>query len=126
MSARAHPERDLQIQVVRWLALNFAGDRDVEFVAINPLPPRTSPRIGGLMRAMGGFAGWPDLLVIRAGCSPLFIEIKAPKGRLSVAQHECHWRLQQAGARVVVIRSLDELAVALRDLGWPIRARRAA
>lgn len=52
---------------------------------------------------------WPDILIVFGGGQAGFIETKSKRGRVSEGQAECHRRLQELGARVIVPRSLEEV-----------------
>jgi hypothetical protein len=60
---------------------------------------------GKRLKDEGVLAGVPDLFL--PGLR-LFIEMKAPKGKLTVSQAECHGKLEECGYRVAVCRSLEE------------------
>lgn len=53
--------------------------------------------------------GVPDRVVVRAEGVIVFVELKARRGRLSLPQELCIKRLRKLGARVEVLRSLDEV-----------------
>jgi len=78
----------------------------------------------GKLKGMLAVAGLPDFGVIDSG-KIMWIEVKAPKGRVSPAQALCHQALRRAGAPVYVIRSLDEAIAALRQAGVPLRVAEA-
>ena len=66
-------------------------------------------------------AGWPDLELFidrawwRADLpwSPIFLEIKTPKGRVSPAQTAVHAELQAAGCAVEIVRSVEDVTEVL-------------
>jgi hypothetical protein len=60
---------------------------------------------GKRLKDEGVLAGVPDLFL--PGLR-LFIEMKAPNGRLTAAQKECHRMLEGCGYRVAVCRSIGE------------------
>ncbi len=68
---------------------------------------------GAKLKAAGLKAGAPDILIVYRG-QALFIELKGPKGRLSPVQHETHYQIGEAGARVAMCRSVDEVETYLR------------
>jgi len=53
--------------------------------------------------------GWPDISGVLPGGRAFFVEVKSLRGRLSHAQLACHARLREAGAVVVVARSLEDV-----------------
>lgn len=116
------PEQVLQRACVEFLR-QCAPDGLV-YTAINPVPAK-SKAVAGISKAMGMQAGIPDLLMVWKGRA-IFIEFKAPGGRLSPAQIDCQAGLMLAGALVHTVKSLDEFADFLATAGIPIRARIAA
>jgi hypothetical protein len=60
---------------------------------------------GKRLKDEGVLAGVPDLFL--PGLR-LFIEMKAPNGRLTAAQEECHRMLEECGYRIAVCRSMEE------------------
>ena len=78
---------------------------------------------GAILKSIGYSAGTPDILVIDGGRA-VWLELKAPKGRVSDAQRACHEALHLAGAIVHVVRSLDEAIAALRWSCVPLREDR--
>jgi len=80
---------------------------------------------GAILKAMGLKAGIPDVLIIHRG-RPIFIELKAQNGRLSLAQQAMHNKLTIAGALVAVCRSVDEVQQILECVGIDLRAKVAA
>lgn len=101
---RANPEKRIETACIRALrSLGF-------FVDENSQP----------QRARGCTPGKPDLFVVHERWRlAAFIEVKAPKGRLSTAQRVWH-RNVNAVVPVLVVRSVDELLHDLRALGAPI------
>lgn len=110
---RAGPERSLQQALARFSQV--------------ALPPPiwwgAIPGGDGRRTLTPGYQrGTPDWLVIHEGRA-LFFELKSAKGRVSVHQGDCGWRLNQAGAKVFIIRSMEGYEEALRLSGVPLRAR---
>lgn len=60
------------------------------------------------LKAMGTRAGVPDLCFVRHG-KAYFIELKAPKGRVSEPQSNAMTEITRAGAPVAICRNLDEV-----------------
>ena len=58
-------------------------------------------------KEMGLLRGFPDLVLVCNGHT-LFLEVKAPKGRLSADQRAVHEALRHNGADVRVLRSIHE------------------
>lgn len=74
-----------------------------------------------MTRAVGYVSGTPDILVVH-DWTPIFFELKAPKGRVSDTQKETHDALRSAGADVFVVRSIFEVCEHLKGCGVPLRA----
>jgi hypothetical protein len=68
------------------------------------------------LKAMGTRAGVPDLVFVRHG-KAYFIELKAPKGRVSEAQSGALTEIQRAGAPVAICRNLDDVLACWRKWG---------
>src|SRR5262245_11721224 len=82
-----------------------------------PLGGLRSKIEAAIMRGLGVTRGCPDLLIVLEGRAH-FLELKAPRGRVSAAQHECHKALRAAGATAAVANNIDE---ALELLGsWQV------
>lgn len=79
---------------------------------------------GAQLKAIGLQAGVPDILVIYCGRT-YFIELKAPRGRLSEAQETCHPRIWEAGAPVGIAKSVDDVRSLLAGWGIPTREAQA-
>jgi hypothetical protein len=52
--------------------------------------------------------GWPDLTAIFPTGETVFVELKTKTGRLSESQKAIHSRIQQQGAIVYVVRTIEE------------------
>ena len=76
------------------------------------------------MKRAGVKAGVPDILVVHGGFA-FFIELKADKGRVSVAQEIVRDALGMAGAKWCCCRSIDDVAFILNQWNVPLRARAA-
>lgn len=94
--------------------------------------PHHSPgegKRGPLARAQlvqSGFCtGWPDFEIVHQG-RIYFIELKAVRGVVRKTQRETHRRLLEAGAPVMVCRSLADVEAGLRGLQLRLRASVAA
>lgn len=74
---------------------------------------------GRRLKSEGMRPGFPDLLVYGAGGQHMLMEVKAAKGRVSDAQHECIAELQRRGVHVAVVRSIDDALAAVAE--WPSR-----
>lgn len=72
--------------------------------------------IGGLcLKFVSSINGVPDRVVVYQG-RVVFVELKAPNGRLSSLQRVRHAELRSAGAEVQVIACKDEVDSFLRNL----------
>lgn len=76
-----------------------------------------SPIEAKILKALGVVAGAPDLLIVADGRA-YFLELKAPRGRVSAAQRECHEALRAAGAAVAIADNIDEALELLQS--WEI------
>ena len=89
-------EKSIQSAIVDWLRLR--GRLVFEF-----------GKPGGHRELRGSLpVGFPDLLTIRDGWY-VFLEVKAPGGRLSQAQRALHAEMRGAGCHVYVVRSLEDV-----------------
>lgn len=79
---------------------------------------------GKVMKRTGEIkAGAPDIIVIHAGRC-IGIELKAPEGGgLKDAQKAFRDRMKICGSPYFMIRSLDQMEAALKELDIPIKAR---
>jgi hypothetical protein len=108
------PEQTLQRAVVehlQWRARPGAWWTHV------PLGGARSKVEAAILRGLGTRAGTPDLLIVADGRA-CFLELKAPRGRVSAAQRECHTALRAAGATVAVANNIDEAVELLES--WEI------
>lgn len=76
----------------------------------------------GMTTTPGYASGTPDLLIIWNGIAQ-WIELKAERGRLSVAQKAMHLVLERAGSPVYTARSLAEVEQVLLGLGIVPKAK---
>lgn len=94
------------------------------------------PRYGAKLERMGLKPGWPDILVQHQGSFGL--ELKTQNGRLTrtrlvrnrrgglrqvTGQEEMFPRLQRAGMKIAICRSVDDVLAALEGWGVPLRRR---
>jgi hypothetical protein len=130
MTRRRTPEADLQRAVVQ--ALRFALPRTaiIHHCAneVTEAGPRGARR-QAILVGMGVHAGFADLMVLCEG-RVLFLELKAPKGRLRPVQEEFRDAVLAQGFGWALVRSLDDALGALADFGLATRIapapRRAA
>ena len=130
MNRRSTPEADAQRAIVQ--ALRFALPRDaiVHHCAneVTEAGPRGAKR-QSILVGMGVHAGFADLMVLCDG-RVLFLELKAPKGRLQPEQEAFRDAVQAQGFGWALVRTLDDALAALADNGFTSRmqipARRVA
>ncbi len=115
---RRHEEDDLQAQLAQYLPLALPRDAVLHH---SPGEGLRSPGARAALVRSGFCAGWPDLEIVWQS-RIYFIELKAARGSLSKAQHATHRRLLEAGAPVVLCRTLPAVEAALRLAGLPLRA----
>ncbi len=129
MTRRGTPEADLQRAVVH--ALRFALPRtSIIHHSANEVtePGPRGARRQAILTGMGVHPGFADLMVISGG-RVLFLELKAPKGRLRPSQEAFRDAVRAQGFGWALVRSLDDALGALADHGFTTRiapARRAA
>ena len=129
MTRRGTPEADLQRAVFH--ALRFALPRTAIIHHSANEVTEPGPRGGrrqAILTGMGVHPGFADLMVISGG-RVLFLELKAPKGRLRPSQEAFRDAVQAQGFGWALVRSLDDALGALADHGFTTRiapARRAA
>lgn len=111
---RGNPEAALQRSIIdrlRWLGV---------LCHHSPNEGKRAAVTGRRLKGEGMRPGWPDLACYGTGGEHALLEVKAPKGRLSPAQVECHATLRMHGAFVAVVTSQDEAVQALRDAGFTL------
>ena len=116
---RLHLEDDLQESVCTFL--KWALPLDATYWAV-PNGGLRHTREAARMSRLGVRAGIPDLHVVYAG-RLYCLELKAPKGTLSVSQVQVIDRLKQCSVPTVVVKSLGEVELALKAWGIPMSAR---
>lgn len=108
---RASPEAQIQRAIID--RLRFHGVLCVHV----PNAGKRSAVSGRRLKGEGMRPGFPDLLCIQRGRA-WFLEVKAPRGRLSSAQVECHAELGRHAFPPTVVTSQDEAVEALRAAGF--------
>ena len=109
-------EAAIQASIVQWARLVAPG----AIIFAVPNGGWRSKREAALLKWTGVVAGVPDLAVVSRG-KACFLEVKTGKGRLSPEQAAMLARLQEMGAGVAVVRSIDEARAAFK--GWGIETR---
>ena len=115
---RQYDEAKLQRAVHRYLGLALPHDA-THFAIPNGL--MRSKRAAARAKGEGVKAGVCDLCVIWRGHA-YFIELKTPRGQMSMAQRAMRDLLLHCGAAVMVCRSVEEVERALREATVPLRA----
>mgnify|MGYP001547995774 CR=1 FL=1 len=111
------PEQQLQIACVRLAAVI------VPHVVLWATPNggyRTKAE-AGILKAMGAVQGVPDLCCVLPQGGIGFLELKAPKGKLSPAQIQFRERVEDWGALWAEIRTIEDFERTLR--AWFPRER---
>ena len=129
MRRRGTPEADLQRAVVHALRLALPRDTIIHHSPneVTDPGPRGARR-QAILVGMGVHPGFADLMVLSGG-RVLFLELKAPKGRLRPSQKAFRDAVQAQGFGWALVRSLDDALGALADHGFTTRiapARRVA
>ena len=109
LATRRRPEQALQRSVVEHL--QWRARPNIWWTHI-PLGGARSKIEAAIFKGLGVRRGAPDLLIVIDGRA-CFLELKAPGGRVTAAQHECHAALRAAGAEVVVATDIDAALAAL-------------
>lgn len=76
---------------------------------------------GRRFKLLGVTAGIPDLFLAIGDGRVYALEVKAPKGRVSPEQREIMDRLHHLGVECAVVRSIDDVRLALK--AWNVRTR---
>jgi hypothetical protein len=121
MTRRGTPEADLQRSVVQ--ALRFALPCTVIIHHCANEVTETGPRGAkrqAILVGMGVHAGFADLMLLCDG-RVLFLELKAPKGRLRPDQEAFRDAVLAQGFGWALVRSLDDALGALADHGFATR-----
>ena len=121
MMRRGTPEADLQRAVVEVLRFTLPKGAIVHHCAneVTEPGPRGARR-QAILVGMGVHAGFADLMVLSQG-RVLFLELKAPKGRLRPEQEAFREAVQAQGFGWALVRSLDDALGALADQGFTTR-----
>ncbi len=121
MTRRGTPEADLQRAVVSALRFALPKGAIVHHCAneVTEAGPRGAKR-QAILVGMGVHPGFADLMVLCDG-RVLFLELKAPKGRLSDDQVAFRDAVRAQGFGWALVRSLDDALSALADHGVTTR-----
>lgn len=130
MKRRGTPEAGLQRAVVQALRVALPRTAIIHHSAneVTEPGPRGAQR-QAILVGMGVHRGFADLIVLCDG-RVLFLELKAPKGRLRPEQEAFRDAVDAQGFGWALVRSLDDALGALADHGFTTRitgpARRPA
>jgi hypothetical protein len=121
MNRRGTPEADLQRAVVQSLRVVLPRAAIIHHCAneVTEPGPRGAKR-QAILVSMGVHSGFADLMVICDG-RVLFLELKAPKGRLRPAQEAFRDAVLAQGFGWALVRSLDDALGALTEHGFTTR-----
>lgn len=109
-----HLEDKEQIALVTWLRLMATKHPELALAYHTPNGGYRDPRTAAKFKALGVRAGvWDIFLPVPA--PGLWIEMKAPKGRLTVEQAKWREQLEPFGYRFAVCYSWPEAARAIAD-----------
>jgi hypothetical protein len=114
-------EAQIHRSIVDWLAVVLPHDSVVHH---SPNEGRHKVQYRVLQKHFGVRAGWPDLeLFINpefwkepGAWSPIFLEIKKPKGRVSDNQRDVIAELKAVGCYAFIVHDIDEVREALSEL----------
>ncbi len=121
MMRRGTPEADAQRAIVSALRIALPRDAIVHHCAneVTEAGPRGAKR-QAILVGMGVHPGFADLIVL-SDRRVLFLEVKAPKGRLRPAQEAFRETVLAQGFGWALVRSVDDALGALADHGFTTR-----
>lgn len=110
-----HTESRLQVSCVRWFRLQYPKYANNLFAI--PNGGKRNSIEASIMKYEGVTAGVPDLFLamVMSDGPGLFIEMKTPDGKASMAQKEMQAVLSKQGYAVVTCRSLQEFMDTIND-----------
>lgn len=113
-SDREHAE---QVAVIQWAELSCGRHPDLGLLYAIPNGGHRHRGVAGKLRAEGVRSGVPDLClpVARGGAHGLYIEMKAPGGRVRPEQKWWRERLREQGYCSVVCVGAEQAVCALRS-----------
>jgi hypothetical protein len=114
---RQRLEETTQRAIVAWIELcvPYAIPIAIPNGARRTFAGRATNGVPGLRK------GAPDLVVALPGGKVLWLEVKAPSGRVSADQIALHGKLNARGHTVAVVRSIDDVRRAFHVLGVETR-----
>jgi hypothetical protein len=118
----APSERAVHSAVLCWLRAVLPGQA---YIHHSPNEGRRGWKAQADIKALGVMQGHPDLEILYDGCA-YFLEVKRPppaKTYLTPAQRDVHARLIESGAKVAVVRSIDDAREAIASWSIPTKER---
>lgn len=121
MKRRGTPEADLQRAVVQALRVALPRSAIIHHCAneVTEAGPRGAKR-QAILVGMGVHAGFADLMILCEG-RILFLELKAPKGRLRPEQEAFRDAVRAQSFGWALVRSLDDALRAAAEFGFTTR-----
>lgn len=108
-----NPEHKVQVAIIKWLRTVMPKAMIQHCRNEHNKRGKAGLIAAQMQKAAGVMSGFPDLIVLPdADVGPFFLEVKAPKGRVSSVQEQVHGMLDARGYPVAVVRSIDDV----RDL----------
>lgn len=107
---RAQPEHQIQASIIEFWKMR--GRRDLDLFAI-PNGGARNVITARRLKAEGVLAGVPDLCCILDDGRVGWLEVKAPKGRLSPEQREFSERWQKRGHRFAIVYDVKDASIVL-------------
>ncbi|MEY1555306.1 VRR-NUC domain-containing protein [Yoonia sp. R2331] len=114
------PELKVQIAIIKWL--RAVMPKALIQHSRNEVQKRGPSGMREVVRAKsaGMLPGFPDLIVLPdAKTGPFFLEVKAPKGRVSPTQEQVHGMLSERGYPIAVVKSVEDTREFLIGAGIP-------
>jgi len=117
---RDEREQRMQCSLVKWAKFMSIKHPELKLLYSNPAGGHRSKASAGKMKAEGQKPGVPDLTLplARHGFHGLYIEMKAPGGKLSEYQQWWKDQLEAQGYRVVVPYSIEEAVI---QISWYLK-----
>lgn len=98
-------EDQLQAQIFQWHWNNRPQERRLLFHVNNKARNKIE---GAKFKAMGVVSGVSDLIYLKPGGIPIFIELKTETGTQSPDQKQWELQVRASGYHYVIVRSLEE------------------
>jgi hypothetical protein len=98
-------EHQLQQAIFTWHWNNLPQERGLLFMVQNTV---TDKRQGAILKGMGLIAGVSDMVYLKPGGVPVFVELKTAGGYQSKEQKQWQGKIEAAGYTYHLVRSLEE------------------